>query len=82
MATIVACNMDTYMHSLATCTDAHTYVRAYVVMYVHLFIAPDPSATFHIFCLLKLRHEVMDTSSIVEITRDSRDVVFDSLVQL
>jgi hypothetical protein len=41
----------------------------------------DPSATFHIFCLFKLGHEVMDTSSIVEITRDSRDVVFDSLVQ-
>ena len=78
MATIVVCNMDTYMRSLATCTDAHTYV----VMYVHLFIAPDPSATFHIFCLFKLGHEVMDTSSIVEITRDSRDVVFDSLVQL
>ena len=44
--------------------------------------APDPTAVYHVFCLFKMGHEVVDTTDVVEVERTTSDIVFDGMIHL
>lgn len=44
--------------------------------------APDPTTVYHVFCLFKMGHEVVDTTDLVEVDRTKADIVFDGIIRL
>ena len=48
----------------------------------HIMHAPDPTTVYHVFCLFKMGHEVVDTTDLVEVDRTTSDIVFDGIIRL
>lgn len=45
-------------------------------------MAADPTAVYHVFCLFKMGHEVVETRDVVEVDRTTADIVFDGTIHL
>ena len=67
------------------CMYVCTCVNGYFFLFLpslHVKWATDPTAVYHVFCLFKMGHEVVDTTDIVEVDRTTSDIVFDGTIHL